>query len=139
MPLDLNICTGSNTPIYRQIIDQICRAIADGSLGEGDQVPSVRALAEQLVINPNTVARTYGDLIRDGILEAQKGRGVFVAKRRNVYTRSERLRRLQSPLDAFVNGALFLGFSAEEIRDVVEQRLKQLEPARTRGGNAHGD
>ena len=64
-----------------------------------EQMPSVRALAEQLVINPNTVARTYADLIREGVLEAQKGKGVFVARRRAVFTKAERLRRLDAVLE----------------------------------------
>src|SRR6478672_5915264 len=109
MPLEISITTGSTVPIYRQIVDQICRAIATGQLLAGEQLPSVRALAEQLVINPNTVARTYADLIREGVLEAQKGRGVFVARRRTVYTKTERLRRLDPSLEAFVNEGLYLG------------------------------
>src|SRR5437660_11385028 len=102
MPLTISITTGSTVPIYRQIADQICRSVATGRRVEGEQVPSVRALAEELVVNPNTVARTYADLIRDGVLEAQKGKGVFVARRRAVYTKAERLRRLDASLEAFV-------------------------------------
>ena len=129
MSLELRITTGSPVPIYRQIIDQVCQAIATGKLIPGEQLPSVRALAERLLINPNTVARTYNDMIRDGILDSQKGRGVFVAKKRPVFTRAERLRRLQHPMDAFVNEAVLLGFSPEEIRSLLDQRLKRLEPA----------
>lgn len=129
MSLELRITTGSPVPIYRQIIDQVCQAIATGKLIPGEQLPSVRALAERLLINPNTVARTYNDMIRDGILDSQKGRGVFVAKKRPVFTRAERLRRLQQPMDAFVNEAVLLGFSPEEIRSLLDQRLKRLEPA----------
>src|SRR5437588_10068218 len=117
MPLEISIATGSTVPIYRQIVDQICRAVATGRLVAGEQVPSVRTLAEQLVVNPNTVARTYADLIRDGVLEAQKGKGVFVARRRRpVYTKTERLRRLQATLDAYVNEGIHLGFTPDELR-----------------------
>ena len=79
MSLQVSIATGSPLPIYRQIADQIRRAVATRQLLPGEQLPSVRALAEDLVINPNTVARTYADLIRDGVLEAQKAKGVYVA------------------------------------------------------------
>src|SRR4029078_7861664 len=103
MPLEISIVTGSDVPIYRQIVDQICRAVATGQLVAGEQVPSVRSLAEDLVINPNTVKRTYADLIRDGVLEAQQGKGVFVAARRPVYTKAERLRRINTTVEAFVN------------------------------------
>src|SRR5215813_6179805 len=115
MALEISISTGSTAPIYRQIVDQICRAVATGALAPGEQMPSVRALAEQLVINPNTVARTYADLIREGVLEAQKGKGVFVARRRTVYTKTERLRRLDASLQAFVNAGIYLGFTPEEL------------------------
>ena len=128
MPLEISITTGSTVPIYRQIVDQVCRAVATGQLVPGEQVPSVRALAEQLVINPNTVARTYADLIREGVLEAQKGKGVFVARRRAVYTRAERLRRLEATLDAFVNEGVRLGFTPEELRDVLERKLRDFAP-----------
>ena len=128
MPLEISITTGSTVPIYRQIVDQVCRAVGTGQLVPGEQVPSVRALAEQLVINPNTVARTYADLIREGVLEAQKGRGVFVARRRAVYTRAERLRRLEATLEAFVNEGVRLGFTPEELRDVLERKLRDFAP-----------
>jgi GntR family transcriptional regulator len=128
MALEILITTGSTVPIYRQIVDQVCRAVATGQLVPGEQVPSVRALAEQLVINPNTVARTYADLIREGVLEAQKGKGVFVARRRPVYTKAERLRRLEATLDAFVNEGVRLGFTPEELRDALERKLREFAP-----------
>src|SRR4051812_23949240 len=132
MPVEISITTGSAVPIYRQIVDQVCRAVAVGQLVPGEQMPSVRALAEQLVLNPNTVARTYADLIRDGVLEAQKGKGVFVARRRPVYTKTERLRRLQATLDAFINEGIPLGFTPDELREVLERKLQQIAPASAR-------
>jgi GntR family transcriptional regulator len=126
VPLEIAIATGTAVPIYRQIVDQICRAVATGKLTAGEQMPSVRALAEQLVINPNTVARTYADLIREGVLEAHQGKGVFVAKRRNVYTKTEKMRRLQSSLNAFVNEGVYLGFTPDELKDALEKKLQTL-------------
>jgi GntR family transcriptional regulator len=128
MPLEISVATGGTTPIWRQIVDQICRAVATGGLVAGEQVPSVRALAEQLVLNPNTVARVYAELIREGVLEAQKGKGVFVARRRAVYTKAEKLRRLEAALDAYVNEGVYLGFSAEELHEALEKKLRALEP-----------
>src|SRR4051812_21901032 len=135
MGFEVSISTGSAVPIYRQIVDQICHAVAVGELAPGAQLPSVRALAEQLVINPNTVARTYADLIGDGVLEAQKGKGVFVAKRRPVYTKSERLRRVADSLDAFVRQGVYLGFTPDELRDALESRLRPLETVPKEGAN----
>jgi GntR family transcriptional regulator len=129
MAIEISIVTGSDVPIYRQIVDQICRAIATGQLVPGEQVPSVRALAEQLVINPNTVRRTYADLIRDGVLEAHQGKGVFVARRRTVYTKAERLRRIDVALEAFVNEGVYLGFSPEELHEALARKLRQFAEA----------
>lgn len=96
-------------------------------------MPSVRALAEELVLNPNTVARTYAELIRDGVLEAQKGKGVFVARRRAVYTKAERLRRLDASLDALVNDGFKLGFTPEELGDALARKLQQFASPTAKG------
>ena len=127
MPLALQITPGSSTPIFKQIVDQIRLAIATGSARPGAQLPSVRVLAQRLVINPNTVARAYADLTRDGLLDSQQGRGVFIAPQRNVYTKSERLRRLEPTLEAFVHDALSLSFSPQEIHDALDKKLNQLQ------------
>jgi GntR family transcriptional regulator len=138
MSLELTITPGSSTPIYRQIMDQIARAVSRGGLPAGEQMPSVRALAEQLVVNPNTIARSYADLVRDGILESQRGRGFYVAARRQVYTPAERLRRIEGALDSFVNQALQSGCGAEEIRQVLERRLGEVLPGGPGKGADHG-
>lgn len=124
----VEIATGGAVPIYRQIVDQVRLAVATGALAAGEPMPSVRSLAERLAINPNTVARAYADLARDGVLDAQQGRGVFVAnKKRQVYSRAERRRRLQQALDAFVHEAVFLDFTADEIRKAVDEKLSELD------------
>jgi GntR family transcriptional regulator len=124
----LSVTTGSGTPIYRQIVDQVRLAVATGALAAGDPLPSVRSQAERLAINPNTVARAYADLVRDGVLESHQGRGVFVAsKKRQVYSRAERLRRLQQALETFIHEAVFLDFSADEIRKAVDAKLAELD------------
>src|SRR5262245_18153250 len=124
----VNVTTGAGTPIYRQIVDQVRLGVATGALAPGDALPSVRQLAERLVVNPITVARAYADLVRDGVLESHQGRGVFVAnKKRQVYSRAERLRRLQQALDAFVHVAVFLDFTAEEVRRAVDEKLAELD------------
>lgn len=77
MSFNITISTGSNTPIYKQITDQVWLAVVTGKLAVGDQLPSVRALAEDLVVNPNTVARAYADLMRDGLIESRGGARSF--------------------------------------------------------------
>ena len=124
--IDFKITPGGNRPIYQQIIDQVRGAIAAGGLTVGDALPSVRGLAERLVINHNTVAKAYAELVRDGTLESRQGRGVFVAKRRNVYSASERKRRMNHALDIFVAEMHALDLSPDQIREAIESRIEQL-------------
>ena len=130
MPLSIAIATGSPVSIYRQIVDQVCAAVVAGRLAENEPLPSVRALADQLVVNPNTVARAYSELVREGIVESRAGRGMFVAPRRQMYTRPERLRRIEPALNAFVSEALLLGFTPEEIIEQVDAKTQDLSPGR---------
>jgi GntR family transcriptional regulator len=123
----INITTGGGTPIYRQIVEQVRLAVATGVLTPGDAMPSVRSLAEQQVVNPNTVVKAYAELVRDGILESHHGKGFFVAQKRQVFSKAERLRRLRQALDAFVHEAVFLDFSPDEIRQVVDEKLDKLD------------
>ncbi len=123
----ITIATGSGTPIYRQIVDQVRLGVATGALAPGASLPSVRGLAEELVINVNTVAKAYGELVRDGVLDSQQGLGYFVAPKRQVYSRAERLRRLRQAAETFIHEAVFLDFPAEEILKVVEDKLAELD------------
>src|SRR5215471_9902318 len=123
----ISLITGSGTPIYRQIIDQVRLGVATGALVAGDAMPSVRMLAEENLVNPNTVVKAYAELVRDGVLESHHGKGYFVAQKRQVYTKAERLRRLQQAVDAFVHVAVFLDFTAGEIRQVIDDKLADLD------------
>jgi len=130
----VNITTGSGTPIYRQIVEQVRLGVATGVLAPGDALPSVRGLAEKHVVNPNTVAKAYAELVRDGVLDSLQGKGFFVAEKRQVYSRAERLRRLHQALDTFVHEAVFLDFSADEIRRAVDEKLASLDRHPTPAG-----
>jgi len=124
--VNFQISIGSAVPIYRQIIDQVRRGLTNGDLAVGDQLPSVRALAEQLLVNHNTIAKSYAELGRDGVIESRKGRGVFVAKRRNIYTKTERTRRLESALETFISEVVTLDFPEDEIRRAVDRKLNDI-------------
>jgi GntR family transcriptional regulator len=93
----------------------------------GEQLPTVRALAEELVVNPNTVARAYQDLIRDGLLESRAGIGVFVGERRQVFSRSERDRRLDEAMRPLLLEALILDFSLPETQVALEAQWRALQ------------
>ena len=123
----ITIATGSGTPIYRQIIDQVKLGVATGTLAAGDALPSVRNLAEQNLVNANTVVKAYAELVRDGVLESHHGKGFFVAEKRQVYSRAERLRRLRQAVEPFVHEAVFLDFTAKEIRQAVDEKLAELD------------
>ena len=127
--IEFRIATGSSAPIYRQIVDLVRRGVATGALQPGEQLPSVRVLAEQLVVNPNTVARAYADLTRDGVLDVQAGKGLFVAPRRVVFSSEERARRLEMALETFVHEVLLLGYSRKELQEQLKTKLKEIENA----------
>lgn len=124
--MQIRVIPGSGAAIYRQIADQVRRAVASGELTVGDPLPSVRALAKELVVNPNTVAKAYAELNADGVLETQPGRGVFVAARRTVFSEPERLRRLDEALETAINESIRLDFSSDEILDRMRAKLDQF-------------
>jgi GntR family transcriptional regulator len=126
-PFPITVTTGAGTPIYRQIVDQVRLAVATGNLPAGHAMPSVRSLAEQLLVNANTVVKAYGELVRDGVLESHHGLGFFVAPKRQIYSKAERARRLGQAVDAFIHEAVFLDFTADEIRQAIDDKLAALE------------
>ena len=128
MALELSISTGNSSPIYKQIVDQVSMAIASGQLAPGDPLPSVRTIAERLVINPNTVSRAYGDLARAGLVVGQPGRGLMVAPRRRMLSEEERNRRLETALEAFAREVAFLEFDHVEIFTRLGQKLAEVLP-----------
>jgi len=126
MPLAFSILPASDVPIFRQVMQQVQLGVVMGKLQVGEQVPAVRVLAESLVINPNTVARAYQELIRDGVLESRQGRGVFVAERRQVFSEEERGNRLRRSAEQLCHEAILLGASLPEARIAVDAAWKNL-------------
>ncbi len=124
----IRITPGSTAPIYQQIVSQARHAMVTGAVKPGELLPSVRALAEQLLINPNTVAKAYGDLSKDGLIEALPGRGLAVAARRAGMglTRGERLRRIDAVATQLMHEAIALELSVEEVQDVLAKKWKAL-------------
>lgn len=119
----------SGVPVYRQIIDRISSGIASGSLKPGDQLPTVRQLAVDLAINPNTVVRAYRELEIRGILETQQGTGTFISQKKVERKQVERQRELDQLAGDFVARAGMAGFAIEELleelRDIqAEHRSK---------------
>ena len=125
MNLNILINTGSSIPIYKQITEQVRRAVATGRLTVTDQLPSVRALAESLVLNPNTVARAYADLAREGVIETRPGRGVFIIPKRKVLAREEARRRLEPLMNTLISEGLAMDFSPDDLQGAFERKLSQ--------------
>jgi len=128
--LKILIQTGSSVPIYRQIVEQVRQAVATGRVTVADQLPSVRTLAETLALNPNTVARAYGDLAREGVIETQPGRGVFIIPKRKVITREEARRRLEPLLNSLISEALAMDFSTEDLAQAFASKIHQWKKER---------
>lgn len=126
-PLMLQIVTGDPRPIIRQITDGIKRLVAGGELLPGDVLPSVRGLAQQLSINPNTVAKAYAELSAEGWLLSRAGLGLYVAEQRQRLSDAERARRLDEAVDRFVGDVIGLDYPANTIVDRVAGELSHYE------------
>jgi GntR family transcriptional regulator len=124
--MGLHINTASRLPIYQQLAQQIREAIARGELQPEANLPSVRQLSRELVVNPNTVARAYTELEREGLLISRPGRGIFVAQPRNDLTRAARDRRLMEQLNRWLTEAVHLGYAADEVLRLVAQRVREF-------------
>ena len=114
----------SGVPVYRQLIDQVRSGMALGSLAAGDQLPTVRQLAVDLAINPNTVMRAYRELELGGLLQTHQGTGTFVAKKKLERKDAERERQLTQLASEFAARAGAAGFTVEELLE----RLGELAP-----------
>jgi GntR family transcriptional regulator len=108
----------SGVPVYRQLIDQVLAGIASSSLAAGAQLPTVRQVAVDLSINPNTVMRAYRELEIRGVLDTQQGTGTFIAQKKVKQDEVERRRRLNQLVGEFVARAGSAGFS---VGDLLEQ------------------
>jgi GntR family transcriptional regulator len=125
--MNLSVDTASKLPIYQQLAQQVREAIARGELQPGAGLPSVRQLSRDLVVNPNTVARAYTEVEREGLVVSHPGRGIYVAQPRVELTRAARDRRLAELLDRWLTEAVHLGFSADEVLALVSRRVRRFQ------------
>jgi GntR family transcriptional regulator len=132
--MQFQIDSASRTPIYRQLVGQIREAVARGRLSPESRLPSVRDLSRQLVINPNTVARVYTELEREGVLNTRPGLGVFVAQPRSDLTKRARRERLTTSVDELLTEAVHLGFGGDEVQALVGERMSRFQWPQPVGG-----
>ncbi len=121
----------SGVPVYRQLIDQVQAGIAAGVLAVGDQLPTVRQVAVDLVINPNTVLRAYREMEIRGMLDTQQGSGTFIADKKIEYSKVERERQLRQLVGEFCSRAAVAGFTVEQLIEVLDELASD--------GNSRGD
>jgi GntR family transcriptional regulator len=125
MSLDITLDLKSGVPFYRQIIDQVKAAIATESIAAGDRLPTVRQLAVDLSINPNTVSRAYTELELTGLVETQMGSGTFVGDRKVKRNDVEQRRVLNQLCQEFLSRASTHGFTLDDVLQNLDQRKQR--------------
>ena len=114
----------STVPVYRQIVEQVSRAIGAGVYQAGEALPSQRTLAVELRVNPNTVQRAFDELLRDGVIESRRGRGVFVVDRRRTTPRGVAEKSCESDLARAIGAAVDAGMTPSRLRELFETALR---------------
>ncbi len=120
----LHISTRDGTPIYQQIVTQVRHMVASGRLNPGEIVPPIRVLAEQLLINPNTVARAYRELEAAGIFTSRQGSGTRVSDTGPSMEYPERLKVVSEHIEGLLAEANQMGFTAEEVIEIIRDKNK---------------
>jgi GntR family transcriptional regulator len=122
----------SGTPLYLQLMDQVKHAVETGALRAGEQLPTIRKLAEDLVMNPNTVARAYRELEHEGVIELRHGSGAYISE--SVTGRLKVTRKAQNVVQSAIERLASSGLSEDEIRRLVENELALLRAEKVSGG-----
>jgi GntR family transcriptional regulator len=128
--VQIHISTNDGVPIYLQVVNQIKFLIASGRLTAGDELPPIRVLAAQLLINPNTVARAYRELETAGIVEKRRTAGTYVSDQGSPLARRERVKILTERIDTLLAEADQMDVTIEDIIKLVHQRHGALRSTR---------
>jgi GntR family transcriptional regulator len=132
MTISITLDFRLRTPIYAQIVDQIRWQIESGVLKPGDQLPTVRQMATDLRVNFNTVARAYRILDESGVISTQHGRGTYILEEeQEQITAEQRQQLLLSLTESYLKEAARLDFTAEEVRNIIEQKLPSINKENT--------
>jgi GntR family transcriptional regulator len=124
--LDIHISSGDPVPIYLQIVNQVKYQVASGRLEPGAELPPIRALAQRLLINPNTVARAYRELQLAGVVAKRSTAGTFVSARGSTLERRERMKILATRIDALLAEARQMHVSTENLLKLIRRRQKRM-------------
>lgn len=124
--MQLQISAADGIPIYQQIVNQVRHLIASGQLQPGEELLPIRVLAEQLTVNPNTVARAYLELERAGIVTKRHGSGTYVSDAASPLSRKEKLKVLRQRVDALLVEAAHLDIDLEEVLELARERHETI-------------
>jgi GntR family transcriptional regulator len=124
--MQFRINTNDGVPIYQQIVNQVKQLVSSGRLTPGEEIPPIRVLAEQLVVNPNTVARAYLELERSGVVAKRHGSGTYVSTSRSPLSRREKLKVLTQRVDALLVEAGHLDIELGEVMELLRERQETV-------------
>ena len=120
--MEIRISPSDGIPVYRQIMNQVKYLIASGRLQAGQELPPIRAMAERLVINPNTVVHAYAELAREGVIVCRHGSGTYVADAAARRSRPNAARSLAPKVDSLLTDAAHLNLNIDEVVQLVRER-----------------
>src|SRR5436190_6365941 len=126
--MQLHISTKDGVPIYLQIVNQVKYLVAAGRLAAGQEIPPIRVLAEQLVVNPNTVAKAYHELEREGVVTKKHGSGTYISDNGSPLARRERVKILTQRIDALLAEARHMDVPLKEVIGLIHERHDSLKP-----------
>jgi GntR family transcriptional regulator len=124
--MQLHVSPSDGVPIYQQVVNQIKYLVASGRLKQGEQLLPVRKLAEQLIVNPNTIARAYRELEAEGLVESRRGSGVFVSEGVSPLAKREQNKILNDRIDVLLAEAGHMNVDLEAVIKLVRQRSQQM-------------
>ena len=126
--MQIRITSSDGVPIYIQIVNQVKHLVAAGRLQPGEEIPPIRVLAQQLVVNPNTVARAYLELERAGVVTKRHGSGTYVSETRSSLSRREKFKVLTQRADALLVEAGHLDIELDEVMALLHERHEVIHP-----------
>src|SRR5262249_38253254 len=124
--MQLRVSTGAGVPIYLQIATQVKHLVASGRLAPGDEIPPIRVLAQQLLVTPNTVARAYLELEREGVVQKRHGSGTYISENGSPLARKERLKIISERIDALLAEASHLQVEPDELIRLIRERSQAM-------------
>jgi GntR family transcriptional regulator len=121
----VKLTPNTGQPLYLQLMQQIRHAIESGAFEDGDQIPGIRTLAEELVVSPNTVAKAYSELEHEGLLDLRQGSGAFICVKRRARSRADRVNQARKRVGNLIDDLRDEGLHDDEIRRAFEAEMLQ--------------